>query len=131
MSHFISTFSIKEVQLDEHDNIIAEFEKDLPHGHFLICEMMASWNEMNMAQYFDGILKDKVNRAIMTGFTDKEGHTCGKIRVICVPGFRLSAKRRAAIEDQISAQFCDGWGEGFFGYANIMTAPDGTRLMVE
>lgn len=35
------------------------------------------------------------------------------------------------ISFQIDAQFSDGWGEGFFGYINIMTAPDGTKFIVE
>ena len=33
------------------------------------------------------------------------------------------------IVDFLDGQMCDGWGECFFGFNNIMTAPDGTKFI--
>ena len=131
MSQYAAIYTVNETQLDKDDNIIAEFQKDLPHHDFICEEMCKSWNDSKMEQFFDGILKDKILSARMKSGKTEDGESYCLINVIGRPKVRFTQKIREAIYEQISAQMSDGWGEGFFGYANIMTAPDGTRLMVE
>ena len=130
MSAFNYLYAVHEVQVDKNDNLIAEFEDNLPHHSFIMDEMCKSWNDMHMEQYYDGILKNKILSAKMIPDII-DGTSCAKINIIGKSGVRFTQKVKDAIVEQTSAQMCDGWGEGFFGYANIMTAPDGTRLYVD
>lgn len=110
------------------------YESDLPHGKYLLKEMCKNWNDMNMQQYFDGILKDKIQSAIMKPQiitnTENEKEYYGKVEIIGVPNFRFTERIREEIADQMDAQFCDGWGEGFFG-CETFEVEDGVWAFVE
>ena len=43
---------------------------------------------------------------------------------------RLTQKVRDFLDDYLSSQFCDGWGETFF-YPRSFEVSDGTKLAVE
>ena len=131
MSVYRTRFHIKEIQVDENLNITGEYETNLPHHDFLCKEMCKSWNEMHMEQFYDGILKDKLASIRMSYGIDEEGKSFGRIIFTGIPGFRFSQKIKDEIDEQTSAQFSDGWGEGFFYPYNTMTAPDGTIVAVE
>lgn len=131
MSKVQVIYSCFETILDEEGHIIQQYEKNLPHHNIIKNEMVKSWNDAHMEQFFDGELKDKIQSAIMTFRLNKKKESQAVITIETVKDYRLSERRRNMILDQIDAQFSDGWGEGFFGYINIMTAPDGTKFIVE
>ena len=125
---FITTFV--ETQLDENDNFVEDYEINLPHHSMIANAAEKSWNDMHMEQYYDGILENKIESAIMKCRKSKTGVSEAVINVKMKDGIRLTSKYRDAIVQQTSAQLSDGWGESFFGYCNIMT--DGkTRFIVE
>lgn len=125
---FITTFT--EIALDKNGNIIADYETNLPHHDMITRAAEKSWNDMHMEQYYDGILTDKIESAVMKCRKSKTGETEAVINIKAKPGVRLTSKYKNAIVDQTSAQLSDGWGESFFGFVNIMS--DGNeRFCVE
>lgn len=130
MSKFIYNTTVSEVEIDSQGHTVADYDKNLPHKDVISREMCASWNNMHMEQYYDEILKDKIDSAVMTCKENNDGELIAKITFTMKPGVRLTEKYRNAIINQTSAQMSDGWGESFFGYNNIMT--DGTtRFIIE
>jgi len=123
MSKFTFVTSFSETELDENNDVVASHYFDLPHHKQIVKSACDDWNNAHMEQYYDGFLKDKVESAKMSSCRDISGsNRClVKIEVVLKPSIRMTAKRRMEIEHQTSAQMTDGWGEGFFGYDNIMT----------
>lgn len=119
---FITTFN--EVELDENNNFIEEYEMFLPHHDIISSQMEQSWNSMHMERFYDGVLSNRIESATMKCGVNS-GISEAVISIKMKPGERLTRKHREAIVNQTSAQLSDGWGEGFFGYINIMT--DGKR----
>ena len=130
MSKFEYITNLTETELDENGNVICDYETNLPHHDLIIKKICKSWNDMHMEQYYDGQLKDKINSAVMSAYRDQthSGQCSVKITFTLKKGCRLTESCRDAIIDQTNAQFSDGWGEGFFGYSNIMT--DGKRHFI-
>ena len=112
------------------EQIIANEENPALINDMIAKEMADSWNSTNIVSCFDGKLKDKIASAKMKVKKIKDD-TVAVITVIGKPNIRFSQTITNEIYDQIDAQFSDGWGEGFFGYINIMTADDGTIFCVE
>lgn len=127
MSKFEYIYNLMETELDENNNVIGDYETNLPHHTLIIKEICKSWNDMHMEKYYDGRLKDKIHSAVMSAYHDRthSGMCSVKITFVLKKGYRLTEPCRDAIIYQTNAQFIDGWGEGFFGYGNIMT--DGKR----
>ena len=125
---FITTFS--EITLDQNDNIVVDYETNLPHHDIISRAAEKSWNDLHMERFYDGILTDKIESATMKCRRSGSGATEAVISIKAKPGVRLISKYRDAIVDQTSAQLSDGWGESFFGFVNIMS--DGNeRFCVE
>lgn len=132
MSKYKYLTNISECQLDKNDEIIEEFDTNLPHHKQIAEEICKSWNDMDMKQYYDGILKNTIVSCKMTCFVQKpEMETVICIEFIMKPGLRLTEKYKNAIREQTHAQMCDGWGESFFGYINVMTDDCGQKFIVE
>lgn len=134
MSIMCITYVFHEMQLDDSGNEIAYFEHDLPHAKEIGEAAVKSWNEAHMEQYFDGILAGKIESCLMRfgELNSRDGKKAGGMLTIKgKAGVRFTEKIRNAISDQIDAQMSDGWGETFFGFANIMTMPDGTIIVAE
>lgn len=131
MSKFYMSYRVSESVLDNNGNIVADYDSNLPHHDFIKEKMTKSWNDMHMERFFDGVLKDKIESCLMRFCQTTDGYSVAMVETIGVPGFRFTEKRRNEIAEQLEAQFCDGWGEGFFGYVNVMTAPDGKKIIVE
>lgn len=115
---FITTFA--EVEIDKNGDFIADYDTNLPHHDIIAKNMEKSWNDMHIERFYDGILTDKIESAIMKCKRNK-GVSEAIISIKMKPGTRLTQKYRDAIIDQTSAQLSDGWGESFFGPINIMT----------
>lgn len=130
MSKFIYCTSVSEDVLNSENLSIADYDTNLPHADFISEKICDSWNSANMEQYYDDILKNNIVSAVMKCVENEKGELMVNITFTLKRGIRLTDKYRNAIIDQTSAQMSDGWGESFFGYNNIMTAPDGTRFYV-
>lgn len=130
MSKFNYITNLIETEIDEHGSSIHDYETNLPHHDFIIEEICKSWNGMHMEQYYDGCLTGKIESAVMSAYRDRNnsGKCMVKITFVLKKGYRLTETCRDAIIDQTNAQFTDGWGEGFFGYGNVMT--DGKRRFI-
>lgn len=124
MSKYIYSTTVSETEIDAQGNTLADYDTHLPHKDTIAKKMTDSWNSMHMEQYYDEILKDKIDSDVMSCKENVHGELVAKITFTMKPGVRLTEKYRRAIADQTSAQMSDGWGESFFGYNNIMT--DGT-----
>lgn len=130
MSKFVYCTSVSEDVLDSKGLSIADYDANLPHADYISEKLCDGWNSMHMEQYYDGILKNNIVSAVMKCAENEKGELMLNITFTLKKGIRLTDKYRNAIIDQTSAQMSDGWGESFFGYNNIMTAPDGTRFCV-
>lgn len=128
MSQYRTYFFVSEQQISGDGNPMELIETGLPHHDFIGQEICRSWNEAHIEQFFYGILKDRIRSCKMTCRLDNKGHTCCHICFTGVDGFRMTKKVKDAIDEQVTGQFCDGWGEGFFGIT--MEAPDGAKLQV-
>lgn len=131
MSVYRTRFHIREVNLSENGDVLDEFETDLPHHDFICKEMCKSWNHMQMERFYDGILKGRLANVVMSYGKEADGRSYGRITFTGKPGFRFTQKVKDEIDEQTTAQFSDGWGEGFFYPYNHMTAPDGVIIGVE
>lgn len=130
MSYRQVLYTCHEIVLDKQGNYIDSYESKLPHHDIIAKKMADSWNSMNIEKYFDGILKDKIASAKMKVRKIKDD-TVAVVTVLGKPNVRFSRNMTEEIFDQIDAQFCDGWGEGFFGCVNVMKADDGTLFCVD
>ena len=120
MSEMHILYKLHEIQLlDETDENIEEYQQYLPHAKELLNEAVESWNSLPMHEYFDGILENKIRKAHATGRIDKDGNAILDIQVVGIPNFRFTAPVRDEIDEQVGIQFCDGWGESFFGSCNM------------
>lgn len=119
MSEMHILYRLNEVQLDENDEFIEEYERNLPHAKELLEDAVESWNSMPMHEYFDGILKNKIQKAHASGRIDKDGYAILDIQVVGIQKFRFTAAVRDEIGEQIGCQFSDGWGESYFGTGNV------------
>lgn len=131
MSKLYYYMELHEVIVDNEWEPKETFEDYLPHHDIIAKEICKSWNEMNMEQYFDGVLKGNIQSAKMSCYRDKSnGKSMAKITIEGVHGFRFGSARRAEVFEQLDAQMSDGWGEGFF-VSHVITAPDGTEFYVD
>lgn len=130
MSKYKWRTDLYEIVEDADGEFVELYEQWLPHHETIAEKICASWNEMHMEQYFDDVLKDNIQSAVMRCIQEKEtGYSVAEITITGVSGFRFSNKRIGIINEQMDAQMADGWGEGFFH--KVFTAPDGMRFCVE
>lgn len=130
MSKYIWRTDLYEVKVDDDGDFAEAYERWLPHHATIEEKICASWNGMHMEQYFDDVLKDNIQSAVMRCIQEKEtSYSVAEITITGVPGFRFSRKRIGMIDEQMDAQMADGWGEGFFH--KLFTAPNGTLFYVE
>ena len=104
--------------------------------------MIESFNEARLERHLDDdmakkclgyTVKDKIHsiRMQFAGKKDECGNPYVKIIVETYPRALVMTKKvRAFLDDYLSAQFCDGWGEGFF-YPGHSFKIDQMRLAVE
>lgn len=134
MAEIISLYTCHEVIVDNNDNILEYHETNLPHGDFIAEEFCKKWNEdadKFLLEFMNKELDNRIESCIAKPRKTNDGTTTVAVHIKAKPGKQLTTKIKNTAWDYMSAQYSDGWGEGFFGMINIMTAPDGTRLYVE
>lgn len=105
------------VELNAKGNIMAHLVPTDPLYNQVLDKMVNDFNEARLEQYMGGKLKGKVKSIRMKRLkkVDEEERPYIRISVETYPGaVRLTKKVRDIIDDYISAQFCDGWGESVF-----------------
>lgn len=131
MSSLRFIYRLAETQLDENGIEVAHYTSNLPHHEMIAENLSLGWNSMHMERFFDGILKDKIERCVMKCIK-RNGESIAYITITPKQGFRLSAKRRNEIFAQLEGQLTDGWGESYLDYSNILTdASSGVRFFPE
>lgn len=134
MSKILSIYQFYEVVIDENDDMVASYEaNDLPHADFIVKAVCDKWNEDADAFMLDLMnreFKGKIKSCKMKPYKSKDG-VCAAVHIEGNPGVQFRSPFKEDVMDFMSAQYSDGWGEGVFGPANIMTAPDGTRFYLE
>lgn len=127
MSKYITLSSDYHVLcLNENGEIEKQLQADDPVFEKAIGKMIESFNEARLEQYLDDdmakkclgyTVKDKIRsiRMQFAGKKDEDDNPYIKIITETHPRTLVMTKKvRAFLDDYISAQFCDGWGEGFF-----------------
>lgn len=130
MSSVRYIYRLTETEIDKYYNEVKRYERDLPHHDMIAKNLTEGWNNLHMERFFNGILKDKIESAIMK-VVKKAGESLAIITITGVKGFRLSEKRRCEIFNQVDAQIIDGWGEAFLDLSNFMSDSNGVRFFPE
>ena len=122
MSKFQYIFKLYEVQIDDDNNFLREFQTNLPHHKEISENFCNQWNK----DHDDYMLK-LINEECSDVFESckmksriNNGDTELVINFITKPQKRLTHNIKVRLCDFMSAQMSDGWGEGMLGYANIM-----------
>lgn len=126
------------IRLDNDGEYDGELTLDNPLYTVAMDEMVKSFNNSCLEQYLDDgeamhklgyTIKEKI-KSIRMKRVVRNGAPYIQITTETYPGqLRLTQKVRDFLDDYLSSQFSDGWGEVFF-HRNFM-APDGTKLAVE
>lgn len=133
MSYITSLYVCHEIIVDDNNNFISEHKTNLPHAE-LISKTFCEQFDKAAKDYLLNVMNNELgNRiALLKAMPSKAcNETIISIRITAKPGVRFTSKLRNAVYDFISLQFSDGWGEGFFGPVNIITADDGTRFYID
>ena len=132
MATYKSLYTCYEVQVDENDNFLKEYKTKLPHAAEIIEYCCKKWNEMHceFLAMINAVCDNRIESCRMTTFRDKDNTTLS-VNFVAKHGKQLAASIKNEIDDFMSAQFSDGWGEGIFGAGNIMTAKDGTHYYID
>ena len=131
MSQLHYIIPLRETIIDNDCSAINEFDTDLPHKEMIKEEILKDWNKSNIFDYMSDKFKEKVHSMSMTVKENKNKRLEAIIHVNTNPGIQMRQALKSMITEELDGQMSDGWGEGFFGYNNIMTAEDGTKFIVE
>lgn len=130
MSEIVFSVDLKEVIVDENGDFVKAYSCDLPHSKFAAEQFCKAWNKDT--ELMTELVNEVADNRIAIIFAKRQklsnGITSVGVHFVAKPYARLSEHISFAIMNWFDAQMVDGFGEGFFGNINIMTAPDGTRF---
>ena len=134
MSKIVSLYTCHENQIDEKGNTVAYYQANLPHGKEIAEAFIGEWNkdaERMVEIMNEQVAKGRVESCKARQYDKNGDKTTIAIEIVAKPGKQLRRRMREDIFDFMDSQFCDGWGEGFFGSINPITAKDGTVFCIE
>ena len=123
-----------EVNLAPDGSIIAEYQcssQVMPHLDEILDAMIKNFNNLNIERYLDIPYRSYISTIQMK--KSRKVHTINKyIEIVytLTPGAVPSQELYDYLDEFMSAQFSDGWGEGFFYPAYSWVAKDGTIIAV-
>ena len=71
MSKYKWQTDLYEIVVDADGEFVELYEQWLPHHTIIAEKICASWNGMHMEQYFDNVLKDNIQSAVMRCIQEK------------------------------------------------------------
>lgn len=119
----------KVVEMDSHGNINRSLKKGETLYKVAMDTMIDSFNDAHLEKHVPDEYKGKVEKIYME-HTKHNGIPYIRINVCFVKGVRVTARVREDFDDYMSAQFTDGWGEGFFYPMPAVERADGIILGV-
>ena len=135
MAKLLSIYTIHERVVDKDGNDLAYYDENLPHGDVLADAFVKDWNKAADEYMLDLINKevgkDRIASIYARRYQKNGAETKVAVEVVAKPGKQFRWPIKDNVFDFLSAQYCDGWGEGFFGLVNVMTAPDGAQICAE
>ena len=132
MAAFKTLYQIREVEYDQNDEYVQEYNETLPHEKEILESVCNEWNDMH-DMFLDMINKECDNRiesCKMRPYREKGNkkvYFC--VEFVARRGKQLTGWIKDAICDFMDAQWCDGFGEGIFGRREV--AADGTIYSIE
>ena len=143
----MSSYSVIEAGYYVHEinnigGIVKTYEPGSPEYIKGLDVLVESFNEAKLEQYLDDEdalrflgykIKDKIQSIRMKRLSKTDDHNYPYIRitVTAIPGMlKLTSKVKDFLDDYISAQFSDGWGEAAFYPYNTFEV-DGREVGVE
>lgn len=135
MATITSLYTCHEELLDENDNQIGYYEENLPHSKEIAEAFITQWNE-SADEFMLKLIneqagKDRIKSCYARQFKKNSNKTIIAIDIVAKNGMQLREPTKSNIFDFINSQMSDGWGEGFFGYINIMTDAKGQKYCVQ
>ena len=133
MARYRVLFDVREVQVDEDGNFVKEYKVLLPHEKEICKNLCESWNGLHetLLSVVNEDCFDRIESCRMKKAKPVNGITMLAIDFVAKKGQFITQKIKDAINDFVSAQMSDGWGEGDLGPINIMTGSDGTRFYAD
>ena len=135
MATITSLYTCHEELLDENDNQIGYYEENLPHSKEIAEAFITQWNEsadkfiLKLINEEAG--KNRIKSCYAKQFKKNGNKTIIAIEIVAKEGQQLREPTKSNIFDFIDSQMSDGWGEGFFGYINIMRGKDGRKFCIQ
>jgi len=121
-------YKINLEEFFDSDDDYCEYHNHLPHFKQLKDWLPKEWAECHIEQTFSmKEIRENIESCILTVRQGKNGETYAMVTINFKPGFRLSARRRESVWDDLDAQMSDGFGENV-DHNQIPGAPDGYML---
>lgn len=109
---------------------IDEYDGFLPHIEQIKEWIGSVWAACQVEKAFSmPEIRNNVAHCDLAVKESKDGTTYAMITIEFVPGFRLSARKRESVWDDLDAQMSDGFGE-CIDHQPIPNAPDGYFLEI-
>lgn len=110
------------------DNEHHEHHNHLPHFEQIKDWLPKEWAEYHIENAFSlREIRENVASCVMAVRQGKDGEAYAMVTIDFKPGFRLSARRRESVWNDLDAQMSDGFGE-CVDHDQIPGAPDGYML---
>lgn len=121
-------YKINLEEFFDSDDDYRVYHNHLPHFQQLKDWLPKEWAEYHIEQTFSmKEIRENIESCILTVRQGKNGETYAIVTINFKPGFRLSARRRESVWDDLDAQMSDGFGESV-DHNQIPGAPDGYML---
>lgn len=135
MAKLLSLYTLAESVYNKYGDQIAYYEENLPHGDILANAFIKDWNE-SADKFMLGLInkevgKDRIKSIYARRYKKNSPEVTVAVEVVAKEGKQFRGSMKEDIFEYLSSQYCDGWGEGFFGPINMMSADDGTRFCAE
>ena len=134
MANLLYLYTCHERVVDKNGDTISYYVNDLPHAKEVEDAFIKAWNDQ--ADFMCGLMNEqaadnRVESCKARRYKSKSEETIIAVEIKAKPGKQFRQKIKENIFDFMGAQYSDGWGEGFFGPINEITAKDGTVFCVE
>lgn len=113
MANLYYTVPFEVLQLDNNQNIITTFSKEVPYFKKIKTYLEDVWTNANIQQYLPDNIKNKIKHIAYEVLPPSKFTYQIHMRLTIEPikGFYWTDKRRIQIYNELDAQIADGFGE--------------------